>query len=183
MSQTVDAERPPLPALPLPVLTEPPSRRLYKRGRQWLVRMLFQTQLATLRVLPWKPAIALGEGMGLIAFRVSARYRGIAQKNLRIAYGDTLSESERRRLVRRVFQNFARAMLIEWLKVPSLTSDRGPGARAGGDAGPTERCPRPWERRHRRQRPPGELGTARPKGRDGGLSSDRRHPAERRPQI
>ena len=124
MNQTVDTELP-LPALAShDVFTEPLSRRFYKQGRQWMLRMLFQAQLAGLRVLPWKPAIAIGEGMGRIACRLSPRYRGIAEKNLLIAYGDAMSGLERQRLTRRVFENFARAMLIEWLKVPSLTPDQ-----------------------------------------------------------
>jgi lauroyl/myristoyl acyltransferase len=131
MSQTAtDVDRlpqqAPTPSLPetTPSHNQSLSRSIHKRCRQWLVRTLFQAQLTGLRVLPWKPAIALGEGMGLIAFRFSSRYRGIAEKNLKIAYGDTLSGSERRHLIRRVFQNFARAMLIEWLKVPSLTPEQ-----------------------------------------------------------
>ena len=61
--------------------------------------------------------------MGSIAYAVSGRYRGVADRNLQIAYGDALSSSERQVMIRRVFRNFARAMLIEWLKVPTLTPD------------------------------------------------------------
>lgn len=93
-----------------------------KRMRQWLVRTLFQGMLGAMRVLPWRPARALGTGMGSAAYRLSPRYRRMADKNLQIAYGSALSAWERRRLTRRVFQNFARATLIEFLKVPFLTS-------------------------------------------------------------
>ena len=76
-----------------------------------------------MRVLPWRPARALGTGMGSLAYRLSPRYRRIADKNLQIAYGSALSVRERKRLTRRVFQNFARAMMIEFLKVPFLSPD------------------------------------------------------------
>lgn len=101
-----------------------PRQTWKKRVRQWLLRCLFRAQLLTLRVIPWKLSLALGEGMGLIAFCCSKRYRQVAESNLTLAYGDTLTGSERRHITRRVFQNFARAMLIEWLKVPSLTIDQ-----------------------------------------------------------
>jgi KDO2-lipid IV(A) lauroyltransferase len=61
--------------------------------------------------------------MGALAYRLSARYRNVADKNLRNAFGDSLTPRERQALIKRVFQNFARATLVEFLKAPALTPD------------------------------------------------------------
>lgn len=64
----------------------------------------------------------MGRGLGSLGYRLSARYRRVADKNLRLAYGDSMTERERGRLIKKVFQNFA-AGLFEFLKAPSLSDD------------------------------------------------------------
>lgn len=101
---------------------EAPERLpLRQRVRHWLVRGLFRGLLALLRVTPWPPALACGSALGAGACRLSGRYRGVADRNLRLAYGDDLTPAERRRLTQDVFRHFGRALLIEFLKVPSLS--------------------------------------------------------------
>jgi len=94
-----------------------------KKVWQSLVRLTFRSLMFTLRFMPWKIANAWAAAMGLLGYRMSARYRAMADKNLRIAYGDSLSQAERDRITRRVFQNFARAVLVEFLKAPSMKPD------------------------------------------------------------
>lgn len=93
-----------------------------KRLWQSLVYRLCLMLLALFRVLPWRVVQVCGDGLGAIACRVSPRYRRIAEKNLKIAFGETLTERERQALIRRVFRSFSRAM-VEFLKAPTLTSD------------------------------------------------------------
>lgn len=95
--------------------------RLTKRAWQSLVRSVFRFLLAVLAYVPWKPALAWGEWMGVLGYRLSARYRRVADKNLRLAFGDALSDADRQALIKRVFRNFARMALVEFLKSSYLT--------------------------------------------------------------
>jgi KDO2-lipid IV(A) lauroyltransferase len=90
---------------------------------QAIVRLAFRLLLRGLSRLSWPAAGAVGSLLGLIGWRFSARFRAVADKNLRLAFGQTLSEQERSRLIRRVFQSFGRA-LAEFLKAPSMTPDQ-----------------------------------------------------------
>ncbi len=92
-----------------------------KRAWQWLVRGVFRGLLRALRVVPLPVAQAWGTGIGALAYRLSGRYRAVADRNLRRAYGDTLMPAARQTLIRGVFQNFGRTTLAEFLKAPSLT--------------------------------------------------------------
>lgn len=92
-----------------------------KRIWQALVRRVFQALLAILAYVPWKPALAWGEAMGGMAYRIAARYRRVADKNLRLAFGNALTEAQRQTIIRQVFRNFSRMALVEFLKAPYLT--------------------------------------------------------------
>lgn len=61
--------------------------------------------------------------MGTLGYYGSARFRAIADKNLKLAYGDSMTERERQALTKRVFQQFARASLVEFLKGADFTLD------------------------------------------------------------
>lgn len=95
-----------------------------KKLWQSLVRLTFQGLLVGLRFVPWGLATAWGEGMGSLGFSLSKRYRDMADKNLRFAFGDTLTEKDRLRITRGVFRNFARAALVEFLKAPGLSAEQ-----------------------------------------------------------
>jgi KDO2-lipid IV(A) lauroyltransferase len=95
--------------------------RISKKLWQAFFRSAFWVLFSVLRRVPWKPALAWGTAMGTLGYHVSSRYRNIAEKNLKIAYGDTLNEHERQTLIKRVFQHFARAMLVEFLKGADFT--------------------------------------------------------------
>ncbi|MDQ2687463.1 MAG: lysophospholipid acyltransferase family protein [Armatimonadota bacterium] len=97
--------------------------RIKKHTWQTLVRGAFEFLLAVLAYVPWKPALAWGEWMGSIGYRVSARYRRVADKNLRLAYGDSLSNADREALILKMFRNFARMSLVEFLKASYLTPE------------------------------------------------------------
>jgi KDO2-lipid IV(A) lauroyltransferase len=61
--------------------------------------------------LPRRWIHPLGKGLGLLGYRMIGRRRKIALDNLGLAYGPTMTESEREALVRRVFIHFATAAL------------------------------------------------------------------------
>ena len=89
----------------------------------WFVRSAFKIMLRLLAFIPWPTALALGEAIGTFGFRISARYRRVGDKNLRFAYGDAMTQQQRDTIIRRVFQNFARSALIEFLKGSKFTAD------------------------------------------------------------
>jgi KDO2-lipid IV(A) lauroyltransferase len=97
--------------------------RLSKHHWQGFVRGAFWLVYKTLRFVPWTPALAWGTAMGTLGYFVSSRFRNVAEKNLKIAYGNALTEQERRHLIKRVFQQFARASLVEFLKGADFTRD------------------------------------------------------------
>lgn len=96
---------------------------MIKKIWQWFVRNSFWGLLRVLRFVPWKPALAWATAMGSLGYYLSARYRRVADKNLRIAYGDTMTELDRRRLTKRVFQHFARCGLVEFFKSAVVSPD------------------------------------------------------------
>jgi KDO2-lipid IV(A) lauroyltransferase len=88
-----------------------------------LVRTAFRLFLFALRFIRWSAAGALGRFLGGVGWLASARYRQVADKNLRLAYGESLTAQERHRLTKRVFQSFGCA-LLEFLKAPSMTPNQ-----------------------------------------------------------
>ncbi len=94
-----------------------------KRYWQWVVRQAFLLLLAVFKRLPLRGAQAWGAFVGALGFALSKRYRDVADRNLQWAFGDALDPDRRRALVRRVFVNFGRATLGEFLKAPFLTPD------------------------------------------------------------
>lgn len=60
--------------------------------------------------------------LGKMAYRLSRRYRMVAERNLRLAYGDSLSEVERRQLGQQVFIHFAKS-LMEFLVGDGLSPE------------------------------------------------------------
>lgn len=95
---------------------------LMKKLWQSFVRNTLRMLLRTLRFVSWKTAQAWGRALGPLGYRLSKRYRQVADKNLRLAYGDAMTERERQQLIRKVFQNFSMG-LFEFLKGISLTPD------------------------------------------------------------
>lgn len=77
------------------------------------------------RVVGWMPlgmARRLGAGLGSVAYRLSRRYRGVSQRNLRAAFPEW-SNQQVAQTARRVFQNFGMSM-IEFFKSPSLSHEK-----------------------------------------------------------
>ena len=95
--------------------------RISKQFWQSFARNALWVFFIVLRRVPWAPALAWGTAMGTLAYHASARYRKVADKNLKIAYGDSLTEHQRQDLIKRVFQHFTRALLVEFLKGSNMT--------------------------------------------------------------
>lgn len=86
------------------------------------VRYFFETLLVSgmerfLPRLPHHVVLSFARAIGALAWLADANGRGTAMENLRAAFPGTLSTQERRRIVRRSYQNFARTFLdLFWMK-------------------------------------------------------------------
>jgi KDO2-lipid IV(A) lauroyltransferase len=74
------------------------------------------------RRLPLPVLHRLGERLGLLAYRLSRRYRRVAERNLHLAYGGSLSDKEREQVVRQVFVHFTKS-LMEFLVGEGLSTE------------------------------------------------------------
>lgn len=70
--------------------------------------------------MPLPVLYRVAERLGKLACRLSRRYRTVAERNLQMAYGESLSDEERTRLVEQVFIHFAKS-LMEFLVGDGLT--------------------------------------------------------------
>ncbi len=79
--------------------------------------------ILVVRLMPLGAALALGRGLGTFMRVVSRKRYRVALKNLRIAYGDELTDSERERIARESFRSFGMFM-IEGIKFPFLPQEQ-----------------------------------------------------------
>ena len=90
-----------------------------KRFWQWLVL----TNFKVMSRLPRSFVHVWTVGLVALSWRFIKRYRVMADKNLKIAYGDRMTAAERNELTRRVFRHFAHA-ISDFLKAPSMTPEQ-----------------------------------------------------------
>ncbi len=74
------------------------------RMLEYVVYLLYRAVFAILTALPLPFLALVGQAGGTFAWALSPKYRGLAFRNVTIAFGEGKSVSERRRLVRRHFQ-------------------------------------------------------------------------------
>jgi len=82
-----------------------------KRIRHFLETALVQMVAVTLPRLPRALTLRLAQVVGTLGYWLDQRGRATALENLRITFATTHSESERRSIARRCYQNFARTFL------------------------------------------------------------------------
>jgi KDO2-lipid IV(A) lauroyltransferase len=100
----------------------PDARRDKLRNHVWQQIVLSTLVGATgmTQRLPRARALRLGAAFGRLACRVDKKRRYYARRNLRVAYGESLSPRERDALVRRSFEHWGMS-LIDFLRAPALT--------------------------------------------------------------
>jgi heptosyltransferase II len=76
-----------------------------------VVYLLYRAGLAIARTLPLRCLFALGQFFGCCAWLISWQYRGLAERNVAIAFENEKSPRELRRLVRRHFQRLGANLL------------------------------------------------------------------------
>jgi len=91
--------------------------------RQAVVDQMGEVFMDMAAALPLRVNCKLAEFLGRVWFQVDRRHRKIALNNLKIAWGNELSENERRTIARRNFIHLAQVLLeLPYLK--KLTPDR-----------------------------------------------------------
>lgn len=97
----------------------PPRKRLIKL----IGRATFWWMSASSGLLrPWSVRV-IGNSLGSLFYVLSSRYRKVALKNLRAAYGHEKSEAEIRKIAREVFRHFARGS-VEFFYFLSLSREQ-----------------------------------------------------------
>lgn len=81
--------------------------RIRKRLERWGALLIYRVA----NMLPRRTALRLGEKLADLAFLILGRFRKIALDNVRIAFGDSISESRRREIVKAAFRNLGRTMM------------------------------------------------------------------------
>src|SRR6266436_1948314 len=84
------------------------------------VYLLYRAGTDLLTLLPLPFLFAMGQICGAVAWLFLSQYRKLALRNVRIAFGDELSETEMRRIVRRPFQQLGANLLcsVKFTRMP-----------------------------------------------------------------
>jgi len=83
------------------------------------IYILFRAIIALLNLLPLKVLFALGEAGGSIAWAMAWSYRSLALRNVRLAFGNTMTEPDARKLVHRHFRRIS-ANVLAGIKLSSM---------------------------------------------------------------
>ena len=85
--------------------------KINKQFRRTLEHALVQVGRLSIQYLPRGAVVRLSRALGTCTYAVSARSRNIAAANLDLAFGDTLSRNEKKKINKESFQSFALLML------------------------------------------------------------------------
>ncbi|MBM3295878.1 MAG: hypothetical protein FJY82_15390 [Candidatus Aminicenantes bacterium] len=77
---------------------------------QWTAFWAYRAFAFLLAVIHRRTALALGDAVGRLAFRLDGRRRRIALDNLALAFSQTTTAAERRTIARKSFRNFGRVV-------------------------------------------------------------------------
>jgi KDO2-lipid IV(A) lauroyltransferase len=94
--------------------------KLRTRVWQQIVLGTFVGATGAVQRLPRATALRLGAALGRLACRVDKKRRRYAQRNLRVAYGESLAPGERDALLQRTFEHWGKSV-IDFLRAPALT--------------------------------------------------------------
>lgn len=93
---------------------------------EWLVYAAVRVAVTALQWTPLWLGYRLAAAIAWVAYKVDKRHRKVALENLKIAFGDTMDDAERDRVVRATYRHFI-SMIIEIAHIPyrlSLTTWR-----------------------------------------------------------
>jgi len=103
-------------AKPVPIKRE----KLRTSVWQHIVLGVFIGKTGGIQRLSRKRALGLGSALGRLACRVDKKRHRYAERNLRVAYGESLTPAERAALIRHTFEHWGKST-IDFLRAPALT--------------------------------------------------------------
>ncbi len=89
--------------------SSPRLRRLWRSSKNQLTYWPARGAMALVAALPLSAALRLGEGVGALIYSLLPSLRRLSDEHLRLAFGDSLSPAERRRIARAAVMNAARS--------------------------------------------------------------------------
>ncbi|MCA9401783.1 MAG: hypothetical protein KC713_09155, partial [Candidatus Omnitrophica bacterium] len=75
------------------------------------------------RILPINLALAIGKGIGMIAYYLDPKHKSLAYANLNTAFAHEKNPGEIKKITKKLFQNYGQN-LIELLRMPLLSSEK-----------------------------------------------------------
>jgi KDO2-lipid IV(A) lauroyltransferase len=93
-----------------------------RRLRFVLESVLLGTVLAVSRFVPRRVMLGIGSLFGFLGYHLDRRHRRIAEDNLDLAFGETLSAEDRTRIVRACWRHYGR-MILDAFAFPRFTAD------------------------------------------------------------
>ncbi|HYD47149.1 MAG TPA: lysophospholipid acyltransferase family protein [Terriglobales bacterium] len=103
--------------------TSPRARRALRLTKNRVTSRAAQSAFDYVAKKPLDQALALGDRVGALAYRVLRQQRDLAEEHVRHAFGDTLAPALRTHLVRSSFMNVARCF-IELAKIDEIRARR-----------------------------------------------------------
>ncbi|OGW82811.1 MAG: hypothetical protein A2Z83_04390 [Omnitrophica bacterium GWA2_52_8] len=91
-------------------------------GLKWFEYISIRFAAGTLNLLPVESATWVARRVGDLLYFLMRKRRQTAFENISIAYGDSLSQSQKKRLVRVSFQNVS-VSLVEFFRIPRMLAE------------------------------------------------------------
>ncbi|MDP2654867.1 MAG: ELM1/GtrOC1 family putative glycosyltransferase [Candidatus Omnitrophota bacterium] len=88
---------------------------------EWIIYWLVKSFGAIVRILPVSAALAVGRGIGRLAYYGDFKHRSIAYANIKAAFAKTKSYPEIKSIAKQVFGNYGQN-LVELLRLPLLNA-------------------------------------------------------------
>ncbi len=93
-----------------------------KKSRYFIGWILFKTSSLIIGYLPLKLIHKISNLLGILGFYLAKKFRKVSLESLNIAFGDKLSDREKKKLIKATLKNFARLILenFAFFKRPHL---------------------------------------------------------------
>ena len=97
------------------------KRKKRTKAEDFGLYLIVRIFVSVFRLLPLGVCMLLGRFLANIAYLVDIKHRTVAEKNLRNAYGDELSESQIQEIIRRSYVHLA-SVGIDFIKLPRIVN-------------------------------------------------------------
>ena len=94
-------------------------RKKRSKAEDFVLYLIVRIFVSLFRLLPLTFCVLMGRFLAYIAYLVDTKHRTVAEKNLRNAYGDELSEPQMHEIIRRSYLHLA-SVGIDFIKLPRI---------------------------------------------------------------